>query len=248
MASIDNTITTPPVGLPGRHLVSRDHARFMLLVAAAAACALALFLAGGRAADSTWQRTFEATNGPHVRVSALPGVDLAPVARIPEVTAASGPFPGLSTSVRHHGSEVGTWLEGRTRAPSAVDHPLIVSGSWLRPGAIVLERSLARAIAAGVGDRVAVAGTHGPTSLTVAGIAETTVSARGPGSRGGLGYVLPGTLRRIVPNANTFGTTLMLRISDPKRSGDVVRAIETSYPRVQVTTDDWSQLRARNAP
>jgi hypothetical protein len=207
----------------------------LLLLAAATATFGLVMLVGGRDGNSAWQQTFEATNGPHVRVSALPGVDLHPLMSLPGLAEASGPFPGVQTSLRHHGREAGVWLEGRAETSSVVDHPLIVSGKWLRPGAVVLDQTLANAIGAGVGDRVTADG----ASLRVAGISKTAASGRDRNRSEGLGYVLPGTLAGVVRDSHTFSSTVMLRISDPDRTGTFVRAIESTYPAAQVVVGDW---------
>jgi hypothetical protein len=241
MATADRILSSPTLGLPRTEarIPRRTGTQLLLLLAAATAMVGLVMLVGGRGGSSAWQQTFEATNGPHVRVSALPGVDLQPLMSLPGLAEASGPFPGVQTSLRHHGRESGVWLEGRAATSSVVDHPLIVSGKWLRPGAVVLDRSLASAIGAGVGDRVTADG----VSLRVAGITKTAASGRDRNRSEGLGYVLPGTLARIVPDSHTFGSTVMLRISDPDRSGSFVRAIESTYPGAQVVVDDWRRLR-----
>ena len=242
MATADRIISSPPIRLPRTEarIPRRLKTQLVLLLAAAAIVATGLVVVGGRDGSSTWQHTFDATNGPHVVVSGLPGTDLRPLTRLPGLSESSGPFPGLQASLRHDGREAGVWLEGRSRATSIVDHPLIVSGTWVRPGGVVLDQSLANQLGARAGDRLAV----GDTSVRVAGIAQTSASGRYGSPREGLAYALPATLRKVVPDATTFGSTLMLRLSDADRSGDYAAWIEARYPSAQVTVGDWKSLRS----
>jgi hypothetical protein len=217
----------PTIARPPRRTVPA------LTALAAGAVATAAIAIAGPSGTSPVPTTFDATNGPHVVVTALPGVDLAPLAELPGLTAASGPFPGVDTSIRFAGREVGARLEGRPSAKSAVDQPLLVSGRWERPGTVVLERSTARALGVPVGGRVMVATTRGRTSITVSGVAETAAAARLPGAGRGLGYVQPGTLAGVGPKA-TFGSTMLLRLADPGRTGTYVEWVRRRFPGGQV--------------
>jgi putative ABC transport system permease protein len=49
--------------------------------------------------------------------------------------------------VRLHGLTAGAEAEGRSQAPTAVDQPKLLSGSWVRPGGVVIERAFAQAFA-----------------------------------------------------------------------------------------------------
>jgi hypothetical protein len=209
---------------------------------AAAAAAVVIAASSGSSPAGPWQQTFEATEGPHVVVSALPGVDLAPLRVIPGLTAASGPFPGIDTSLRYRGREIGARLEGRPVAVTAVDHPLLVSGEWARHGTIVLERSTAGALGLSLGGQVTVAAARGGVRLTVVGIAETTALSRSPGTGRGLGYVVPSTLTGVAPKA-TYGSTMLLRLADPDRARKYVDWIKQRYPGGQVAVEAPSRSR-----
>jgi putative ABC transport system permease protein len=207
--------------------------------------ATAAVIAATSSGDSTggpWQRTFDATDGPHLAVVGLPGTDLAPLRELPGLTAASGPFPGVDTSLRYRGREIGTRLEGRPAAATAVDHPLLISGEWVRPGTVVLERSTARSLRVPLGGRVTVAAARGRIRLTVTGVAETAAPSRSSGYGRGLGYVVPSTLTGVAPKA-TYGSTLLLRFADPDRAGKYVDWIKQRYPGGQVAVEAPSQSR-----
>ena len=209
------------------------------LALAAGALALAVSLSPDRVGQSNWQKTFDATNGPHVAVFAFPGVDLKPLADLPGLTAASGPFTGVDTSLRHHGREVGLRLEERPRAAAVVDRPLVVAGRWVRPGTVVLERSTAGVLGVSVGDTVTAATARGRIRLTVGGIAGAAVRSRNSGAGAGLGYVLPGTLARVGPAA-TRSSTMLLRLAEPGRAGSYLDWIRRRYPGRQVAVEEPS--------
>lgn len=207
-----------------------------LVVAATAAITL-----GATATGSTVPRAFEATNAPHVTVSALPGVDLAPLARLPGLSASSGPYPDVVTGASLGAREADVTLEARGPRTSVVDRPLLASGTWTRPGMMVLEQGLAQALRARAGSRVAISTAHGPARLRVAGIAVSTSRAQLDG-RAGIAYVTRRTLAGIAPNGRTLGSTLYLRLSNPGSSRAYAAWLRQRYPGPQVTVDDWQRL------
>jgi putative ABC transport system permease protein len=218
-------------------------------VAVAGAIALALagllvWLVGGgsQARDVPGPATFEATDGPHVAVFGLPGVDLEPLAGLPGLSAASGPYRTVATSLRYRGREVGVQLEGRARSESVVDHPVLVSGRWVRPGTVVLEQSTAHALRVPLGGRVTVTTAEGKESLVVGGVAKTAVRERYPGSGRGLGYILSRTMTGVAPS-RTYGATMLLRLDDPDRAGKYVDWIRQRYPGAQVAVEVPSRSR-----
>lgn len=186
---------------------------------------------------SNW--LFDVTNGPHVAVSALPGVDLRPVIGLPGSTSSSGPFPGVETSVRHGGEEVGLYVEARPTQRTAVDRPAVLSGGWLAPRAIVLQRTIAHRLAVTPGDRVRVTTSTGRLQLRVAGVADTTLRRRYPGSSEGIGYVLPPTLSRIAPNTSLHTKTMVIRLADPDAASAFARSVKAEYPGPGASVYDW---------
>jgi putative ABC transport system permease protein len=235
------------VATPAARSLSRPLAILLAaLVAAIAAIAtivVAAELPGG--SNTPADGILAATNPPNVQVSALPGVDLRPVTLLPGLSASSGPFPNVDSSISYRGREVGVRLEGRPAGLSVVDHPKLVAGGWVRPGAVVLEQKLAKTSGLRVGDHVRVTTSKGPLTLSVAGIAATAASERYPSESRGLAYVLPETLSRIVPNQATYGSTLLLRLSDAGDTGMVVKSIRARYPGAQVVVHDFKGVRGR---
>ena len=182
---------------------------------------------------------FEATNGPHVFVSALPGVDLAPLERLPGLAAASGPYPGIQTSLRHRDREAALYLEARPRTPGVVDRPDMASGRWVEPGGVVLSHEIAQRLAVRLGDRVRVGTVSGPRDMRVTGIADTTAPVRYSVAAIQVGYVLPRTLATIAPDPRGYGKTLLLRLADPGSSATFAHWIERQYQGPQVLVHDW---------
>jgi hypothetical protein len=186
------------------------------------------------------QGDFEVRNQAHLTVSALPGVDLAPITSLPGISAASGPFPTFVTGARHGHTEADVALEGRSGGQSVVNRAVIVSGKNPAGPSVVLEQDLARALDVQAGGHITVSSAHGPTSLLVAG----TAARREPwaGGRPGLGYVTPQTLTRLAPNAHTHGSALYLRVADPARSKRYVDWIRQTYPPHQVSVHDTRRI------
>ena len=220
------------------HLVpiSRRPARLALLVLGVLALAsIALAVAAiPPAATTACNSVAGATRAPHVQIAAVPGVDLGPVTDVPGLAAASGPFPGARTSLRHGGRERGVWLEGRTARSTAVDAPHLASGTWLRPGAVVVERRLASKLHLRRGDRVAVAGAAGRVRLRVAGIAVTSAADRS-GGVSGVAYALPRDLRQVAPSPHVRGSTMLVRLGDRERAGAFAQWLGRRYPNAQAT-------------
>jgi hypothetical protein len=225
--------------------VGRARRRLLFLVAVLVGSAAAIALAAGLRGDtpSLGQPLAEATNGPDIQVSALPGVDLRPLRGLPALSASSGPFASVDVSIAHAGREVGIRLEARPRGASVVDHPLVVAGGWVRPGGIVVEQRLARTMGLRPGDRIEVRGAGGDIPLVVAGVAATTDRERYPTASRGLAYALPETLALVAPSDATHGMTLMLKLSDRAAGEQVVERIEARYPGRQVSVADFTRGR-----
>lgn len=157
----------------------RHVAQAVLLVvaiaAAAAAFAMALAL-NGVTSRSPYAATRAATKGPDVVAYLTSASQATPLVHAAGVASHSGPFPVASGVIRFDGRQADVLAEGRTTAPAGVDQPLVTSGSWVRPGGIVIERTFAHALGVSVGDRLSVNGEH----FSVAGIAVTAAQAPYP--------------------------------------------------------------------
>ena len=173
--------------LVGR-LATRDlwhrpaQAVLLLLAITASTAVLTLGLVLHGVTSQPYQQTRVATNGPDVvaylPVVHQPGRQPQPPAegttltRAPGVTGHSGPYPLVGALVRAGKLAAGAEAEGREESPAAVDQPKLTAGTWVRPGGVVLERTIADALGVGVGDRVTLNG----RPFTVAGTAVTAAN------------------------------------------------------------------------
>ena len=156
-----------------RHLAQ---AVLLLLAVTAATAILTLGLALHGVTARPYQQTRAATRGPDAVASLQNPAQATALIHAPGVTGHSGPYPLVNGVVHVHGLTAGVEAEGRTQAPAAVDQPKLTAGRWVRPGGVVIERTFAEALGAGVGDRITVNG----QPFTVAGIAVTAAIAPYP--------------------------------------------------------------------
>lgn len=157
-------------------LVARDMRRrpaeavMFLLAVTVATASLTLGLATGDAVSTGYAQTRAATAGPDltaITTATDPSVLARRLRAAPGVGALADPVFAFDTTVRAHGRTAHSSVEGRDSSPSALDRPLVTSGTWVRPGGAVVERGFAQALGVRVGDRV----TIGTRSLPVVGIA-----------------------------------------------------------------------------
>jgi putative ABC transport system permease protein len=179
--------------LAGRDLRRRPGPAVLLVLAITAATAtltLGLVLRG--VTNQPYLQTRAATNGPDVAamifgfdpLSTAPGSgspkqstvthtqiesEVRTLTHAPGVTGYSGPYPVASVALRYRGIVAPVEAEGRAPAPASIDQPKLITGTWVRPGGVVLERTFAEALGASVGDQVTLDG----RPYQVAGIAVT---------------------------------------------------------------------------
>jgi putative ABC transport system permease protein len=165
----------------------RGEALALLLAIMATATTLTLGLILHGMTSHPYAQTRAATAGPDVVANVFPpgttgGVSPRQVAalraliRAPGVTGHSGPYPVTWVPLRARGLTVSAQVEGRDTAPAPVDQPKLTQGRWVRPGAVVIERSFAGALGVRAGSRITLDG----RSFQVAGIAVTAAFAPYP--------------------------------------------------------------------
>jgi ABC-type lipoprotein release transport system permease subunit len=76
----------------------------------------------------------------------------------PGVTGHSGPYPVASAIAGFQGIAAPVEVEGRTAALASIEQPKVTTGTWVRSGGVVLERTFAEALGVGVGDRITLDG------------------------------------------------------------------------------------------
>jgi ABC-type lipoprotein release transport system permease subunit len=161
-----------------RDLRRRTSETLLLLVAVTvAASTLTIGLALHGQTAQPYEETRTATLGPDVIAATfpLPGkpIDPARERRLaelrdkPGVVGSAGPFVATWASLRTGHVHAVAEVQGRSPAPTPVDRPHVVDGTWVRRGGVVIERAFAQALGVSVGDRVALAGRE----LPVVGVA-----------------------------------------------------------------------------
>lgn len=157
----------------------------LLLAITVATATLTLGLVLHGVTTAPYDRTRIATAGPDVVASVFPGgrdlnadrAQLLPLEHASGVTAYSGPYP-VTWAALHAGRYTApAMVEGRTAALPAVDRPQLTAGSWVRPGAVVIERAFAGALGVRVGDTIRLNG----RLFHVSGIAVTAAVPPYPG-------------------------------------------------------------------
>ncbi|HXW79571.1 MAG TPA: FtsX-like permease family protein [Acidimicrobiales bacterium] len=178
--------------LASRDIVRRPAQAALLLVAIlAATTTLTLGLVLHGETSQPYAKTRAATKGPDVVANVFPAPvmchpctaqnlnpspvtasqfrQLVALTRARGVVAHSGPYPVTWATLTTHGLRTTAEVEGRDAATAAVDQPKLVSGGWVRPGGVVVERTFAEALNVGVGDKISLNG----RSFAVVGIAVT---------------------------------------------------------------------------
>jgi putative ABC transport system permease protein len=149
-----------------RHLAQ---ALLLVIAIAAAAAILTMALDLNGVTSHPYRQTRVATRGPDVVAYTQSSTQAEALADARGVTAHSGPYPMVYAALHFRGVTAGAEVQGRSQASVAVDQPKLTSGSWVRPGGVVIERTFAEALGAKVGSKITVAG----RPFTVDGIAVT---------------------------------------------------------------------------
>jgi hypothetical protein len=212
-----------------RHIGSNVHGPHRAIAAVMVAGVMSFWVVAGRGSDAVCASA--PAREADLQITALPGVDLRPVLALPGLAAASGPFPGAATSVRTRDQELAVWLESRPR-DSAVDRPLLIAGTWARPGALVLGIGLAHRLRVRPGEHLILATAGGPLRMRVAGLAATGTERRTPDSQG-VAYATLSDLRKVAPNSHVRGSTVVLELADSATSSEFAQWLEQRYPGPQ---------------
>jgi predicted lysophospholipase L1 biosynthesis ABC-type transport system permease subunit len=258
--------------LVGRDLLRRPGPAVLLVLAITAATAtLTLGLVLHGVTSQPYLRTRAATNGPDVVAQIDPwqegGVparagraritaEIRTLTRASGVTGFSGPYPVASALLRVRGLTAGVEAEGRADAPASIEQPKVITGSWVRSGGIVLERTFAEALGVGVGDRV----TLDSRPYRVVGIAVTAAVLPYPNlcyaAYGGCAFDLPGNLhpnpgfawvtetdaRSLTSARAPLSYFLNLKLKDPATAPAFAMKYRMPWPNSPVLS--WPTLQA----
>ena len=185
-----------------------------IAIAAAAVATIVLALEVRSSGVDPWQRTFAEANGAHVLAFVPSRADAAAIGELPGVTERSAPAPFVLASVGPRGSTDLVQLAGLSHRP-AVNTPVPTTGSQLREGGVVLERSLARALGIEVGATFEVTSRRGSIEVPVLGTAVVPSQPRYPRRKPGLAWVTPATLERVEPDRTHWRWSEAVRLADP---------------------------------
>lgn len=202
-------------------------------------------------ASEPWDRTFAATNGPHLwLVSHQHDLDFSPVTRDTAVTGTTGTILSLAENPLILGDEeVSLFLYAMDELPP-VAHPLLAGGRWISPGnpdEVVLDYSLAKYYDFQVGDLVDILGTTGVQPLEVVGLAVTAhwfpydditrdVSP-------GVAYISQRTLESLQPDPESWYSVMGLRIKEPETSKEMVDQVNELFAGKLRSVIEWQYVK-----
>ena len=198
-------------------------------------------------ANEPWQKTFEATNGPHVWiVTRNQDLDFSRLINNPEVTQTTGVILALAENPLIIQDEKHPLFLYAMDQPPAVAHPLIAQGRWLDPSSqteAVLDFSLARFYDLQVGDNVKIIGANGEHTLEVVGLAVTAhwfpYNEVTKDISPGVVYISSAALRAIQPDSDYWYSVLGLRLQAPEKSKLFVDQIQEMYPGQLRSVIEW---------
>lgn len=191
-----------------------------IAIAGAAAATIVLALEVRSSGLDPWQRTFAAANGAHVLALAPSQADARAIANLPGVTERGAPVPLVTATVGPRGSSDRVFLAGLS-GRTAVNVPVLTTGSPLSEGGIVLERSFARALGIEVGATLELTSWRGSVDrrssvdLAVLGTAVVPSQPRYPRRNPGLAWVTRAKLERIEPDRTYWRWIEALRLANP---------------------------------
>jgi hypothetical protein len=234
-------------------LVARDlrhrpsEAVLLLLAITAAATTLSLGLVLHGVTNGPYQRTRAATAGPDLVASVFPEgrsqpaarASLLPLRKASGVVASGGPYPVTFAALHGGGYVAAAMIEGRQETPAAVDRPALTAGTWVRPGAVVLERSFAAALGVGVGNKVTLNGRW----FLVSGIAVSAAVPPYPGvcllgcmigpgvpdGQPGLVWMTESGTESLATSAQPLAWFMNVRLADPADAASYAAAYNQAH-------------------
>ncbi|MFK0105505.1 FtsX-like permease family protein [Streptomyces sp. NPDC091217] len=232
-------------------------AAMLLLSLTVATGMLALGGSLGGATETLYRHTRAVTAGPDV-VAVSPDDSSATTATQasltgdPAVAAHSGPYLQYYSKLTAKGSASYVVVTAAAAKPGPVDRPLVTSGTWVRPGGVVVERGFATALGVHVGDHVTVAGRSLPVvgtavsaATTVYPFAQLTGPEGGPSDYSGLVWMSEQDTRALAAEDLPVASLLYLKLRDP----DATQAFVNAHrgPSVHATFQSWQFMIGQDA-
>jgi putative ABC transport system permease protein len=170
--------------------------------------------------------------------------ELAATTRLPEVTAAAGPFPEVTVQSEQGGQAMPPLtLAGRTSRGGPVDDLTLQAGRWAdQPGQVVLcsDPSPGESLFMSVGSTITVTGLPGRHVLTVVGMASSVTGSAG-------GWVTPAEISSLHALGAPGGTQMLYRFrsagSDAAIRSDVAAVSAKLPPRAVAAAESYLQIR-----
>ncbi len=213
----------------------RGQALITVVVVAGVVASLLLATMLLQGAVNPWQQLFARTRGADVLIYFQNGTNTKELRYVAGIREIGKPYQAASATLEQGAVKSPVELRAMTPAPPAMSAPLLVAGTWLRPGApagVVLEASFAEAVHLGVGDRIVVDGIDGTlVHMRVIGIADTADQGFYPQWTPGLIWVQHGLLASVEPSASETQEIVGLRLYDSSTvaTGEVVQTIWNLY-------------------
>ena len=233
------------------HAKTRTMLTVTVIAAATATLTLGLALSG--ATSDPYAHTRAATAGPDVMVqSNVPAngkealtaapPDLIALEHAPGVVGYSGPYPVATPSLVANGHTVasqagGFVVEGREQTRALVDQPKVLEGTWVRPGAVVVESTYATELGVVPGDSIMLDG-H---SFRVAGVAVTAAwpSVNWPG----ILWLTEADARSLATPKYPLSYLLNLKLTNPAAATAFANAHSTN----NLSAFSWQQISHQDA-
>ncbi len=235
-----------PVGRAVRGGVTRRRVQTiviaLVLLVSTGAAVLALALVVDSSAP--FDHSFAAQRGAHLAVVVDPAratpADLAATTRLPQVTAAAGPFAAVTIAAQLPGQSLANGalppmtLAGRSGPAGRVDDLTLQSGHWAdEPGQLVLavNSSSDGQFLLPLGAKITAVSTPGHPVLTVVGEAASVTNSAD-------GWVAPGEIARLRPAGTPGSAQMLYRFRNAGTAGAVradAAAVSAALPSGAVT-------------
>jgi putative ABC transport system permease protein len=221
-----------------------------ITLCSAAAATVVLALEVGATGRDPWQRTFDAAHGAHVLVFTKSASDARRIASMPGVSERAAPMPIAHATMGWPGQAATDVMLAGLQGEPSVNAPVRTEGEGVRPGGIVLERSLANALGLRVGSVLTVKGSAPQAiELPVVGTAILPSQPRYPRRNPGLAWVTRGTLEQIDADHGDWSWAQALRLKDPSAAGSFVDRAAQSFSASagqsgELALTTWQEQRA----
>jgi putative ABC transport system permease protein len=221
----------------------------MVLLASTAASVLAL----GLVVDSRapFDHAFAAQRGADVAASMssrVPAAELAATGRLPEVSAAAGPFGEVLIQSEQGGQPNPPMiLAGRSSPGGPVDDLTLQQGHWADgPGQLVMasDPSPGEGVFMSPGNQIVVTGLHGKVTLTVVGMADSVTSTAD-------GWVTPAEAASLRALGAPAATQMLYRFQNAGSAAAIssdMAAVSAKLPPGAVAgSESWLQIQTQES-